>query len=186
MFQLEALSKLPAGRAFVPGCGRGYDVAFLAGPDRHVTGLEYTHKSAEVARAYVRDAAPSKSGFWTIDQGDFFHYKAEVPFDLVYDHTFLCALPPVDRSAWAERMSELVCAGGMLVTQMWPLHPDSSVLDLTVGPPFSLSKAVYSGLLLPVGFVLESLDDIAECDMIPGRKGVEAIGVWRRLPGSRT
>jgi methyl halide transferase len=178
--QLVASGGLPPGRAFVPGCGRGYDVALLATETLHVTGLEYTDKAVAAARSYVGRTAPEKSGLWTIEQGDFFAYLPGAPFDLAYDHTFLCALSPTDRRRWAAQTARLLRSGGMLITLMWPLYPDSVALDLSRGPPFALSKAVYAELLTSVGFVLESLVDIAPADMIPGRTGVEAIATWRR------
>lgn len=178
--QLVSSGRLQGGRAFVPGCGRGYDVALLASPTRHVTGLELIHDAVSTARAYVNSKAPEMAGQWDIQQGDFFEHCPQERYDLIYDHTFLCALHPGARLKWASRMAELLLSGGVLVTQMWPLHPDTSPLDLSVGPPFALSKRVYSELLGSVGFELESLEDIPPAAMIPGRAGVEAIGVWRR------
>ena len=32
--------KVPLGRALIPGCGRGYDVALLASPNRHALGID--------------------------------------------------------------------------------------------------------------------------------------------------
>lgn len=179
--QLVGSGRLPSsGRALVPGCGRGYDVALLASRDLRVTGLELIADAASTARSYVSHHAPEKAGFWDVQNGDFFQHTPSEPYDLVYDHTFLCALFPSARPKWASRMAELLRSGGVLVTQMWPLQPDD-LLDLTEGPPFSLSKRVYAALLEPAGFSLELLEDIPPKDMIPGRRGVEAIGVWRRL-----
>ena len=164
----------------MPGCGRGYDVALLASPTRHVTGLELIAEAASTARSYVSRHAPGKDLFWRVLQGDFFKHAPEERYDLVYDHTFLCALHPSTRQVWAARMAELLRGGGVLVTQMWPLHPDELALDLSEGPPFALSKRVYAELLGSAGFILESLEDIPREEMIPGRRGFEAIGVWRR------
>lgn len=172
------------GRALVPGCGRGYDVAFLAKPTRHVIGLEYSASAAAAAKDYVTAAVPDMTGHWEIQHGDFFDPAfpgSSEPFDMVYDYTFLCALRPVDRGAWADRMQSLVRPGGLLVTLMFPLRPEP--LDLAVGPPFALSKAVYRELLSVRGFSELSVEDVpAALSPSPDRTGLEALGLWQRQP----
>ena len=50
---LIASGTLPEGKAFVPGCGRGYAVAALASDQRHVTGLEISTTAKAAADAYL-------------------------------------------------------------------------------------------------------------------------------------
>jgi hypothetical protein len=58
---------LPKGRAFVPGCGRGYAInALAASGDRFVTGLEISETAKAAADAYL-SAAPSGAGFAITD-----------------------------------------------------------------------------------------------------------------------
>ena len=40
LFDLHAKGLIPHGRALVPGMGRGYDVTFLASPERVVYGVD--------------------------------------------------------------------------------------------------------------------------------------------------
>ena len=40
LVSLEQKGEIPLGRALVPGMGRGYDVTFLARPDRVVYGVD--------------------------------------------------------------------------------------------------------------------------------------------------
>lgn len=184
--QLDDAGRLPLGRALVPGCGRGYDVALLARPGRHVIGLEYSAAAAGVARDFVAGALPAdRSGCWSVVEGDFFDpaaLPAECsPFDLVYDYTFLCALRPADRRRWARRMSDLIRPGGILVTLMFPLRPEP--LDLSSGPPFALSKSVYRELLSGPedGFDEVLVEDVPpESSPSPDRHGLEALGLWTR------
>ena len=47
--------------------------------------------------------------------GDFFTYNFEVaPFDLIYERTFLCSLPPRMWRSYAARVAELLSARGTL------------------------------------------------------------------------
>ncbi|XP_042480452.1 probable thiol methyltransferase 2 [Macadamia integrifolia] len=41
---------LPTGRILVPGCGSGYDVVAIAGPQRHVVGLDISDLALERAK----------------------------------------------------------------------------------------------------------------------------------------
>lgn len=53
---------------------------------------------------------PKNVSFKTLD---FFNF--EIPsdkFNLAYDYTFLCALPPKMREAWGNRYAEIIAPGG--------------------------------------------------------------------------
>lgn len=47
-----------------------------------------------------------KEGRLTYKVGNF--YELDGQFDLVFDYTFLCALPPEHRPRWAKKMRELL------------------------------------------------------------------------------
>ncbi|KAI6819559.1 hypothetical protein KC332_g2389 [Hortaea werneckii] len=65
-------------------------------------------------------------------------------FDLIYDYTFLCALPPSLRPAWSKRMSQLLSpAGGILICLEFPLKKPPS----SGGPPHGLTRELYEQLL---------------------------------------
>ncbi|KAI7487426.1 hypothetical protein KC357_g2562 [Hortaea werneckii] len=65
-------------------------------------------------------------------------------FDLIYDYTFLCALPPTLRPAWSKRMSQLLSpAGGILICLEFPLKKPPS----SGGPPHGLTRELYEQLL---------------------------------------
>lgn len=62
------------------------------------------------------------------------HVK-EHQFDFVYDYTFLCALEPSIRLDWANKMSEVIKPGGVLLTLIFP------ILEGRVGgPPFRVGQ----------------------------------------------
>lgn len=68
-------------------------------------------------------------------------------FDLIYDHTFLCALDPSLRPRWAKRMSQLLSSNGRLICAEYPLgKPPSSG-----GPPHGLERELYEQLFAKPG-----------------------------------
>ncbi len=183
----------PGSRCLVPGCGRGYDVAVLAGGGRSVVGLDLSPTCVAEAKAYLESAAAGAKeplGQAEVVAGDFFAFSEREDnagsFDFVFDYTFLCALPPHRRGEWAAAMARLLKPGsGVLMTMQFPLgpygetHPLGQPLDFTKGPPFLLSKALYHDLL-DGDFVCEREEDVAREDSHPKRAGVEAVAVWRR------
>ncbi|KAK3370262.1 S-adenosyl-L-methionine-dependent methyltransferase [Podospora didyma] len=148
--------------ALVPGCGRGYDVLLLAAFGYDVTGLDCSATGIQEARenqqkvsgeeAYAPkfDGVSKGSVKWlegNFFRDDFLGETATSPggkFDLIYDYTFLVALPADQRPKWAKRMSELLQPGtGRLVCLEWPLHKPAS----TGGPPWGTSAEAYAAHL---------------------------------------
>lgn len=76
-------------------------------------------------------------------------------FDLIFDYTFLCALPRELRPKWAKRMSELLAPDGFLVCLEWPLQKSPK----EGGPPHGLSAELYEELLRKPGQEVEYDDD---------------------------
>ena len=127
---------LPTGRALVPGVGGGYDALALASAERRVVGLDLAPTAVSVATAR-RDEAGIPASQCEFVQGDFFTHDGLGVFDLAFDYTFLCALPPDLRSRWAARMHELLAPDGLLVTLVFP------VSDHAGGPPYAVSPQLY-------------------------------------------
>ncbi|CAG8571883.1 3983_t:CDS:2 [Ambispora gerdemannii] len=126
--------KLPDGRGLVPGCGRGYDVFYLANERRHILGLDLSEVAIELCKQRKKELGINSS-IVDFQTGDFFTF--EIPkggFQIVYDYTFLCALDPSIRPEWANRTAELISPGGILIALMYPLNERED------GPPFTLSK----------------------------------------------
>ncbi|KAF2832688.1 S-adenosyl-L-methionine-dependent methyltransferase [Ophiobolus disseminans] len=153
-------------KALIPGCGKGYDVALLASYGYDAYGLEVSTHAAERAREYLKEAAEGGlegenrvkdggvgRGVMECLCGDFFEggWLAETGediigeggFDVIYDNTFLCALPPSLRPAWAERTSALLAPDGLLVCLEFPTHKPAA----SQGPPWSLPPTVHLELL---------------------------------------
>jgi len=176
---LEALvddRELPTGTALVPGCGSGYDVVTLArDPDRRVLGIDLS----PVARdrfAALRAESHTPEERARVAVADFFTDELDgAPFALIWDYTFLCALPPELREAWAARMAEILDPDGELVTLIFPVHPKPLHPG---GPPYPMPPELARGLLEPQGFAATTLEPVRHSH--PPRQGREWLGRFRR------
>ncbi len=170
---------LPPGRALVPGCGAGWDVFTLAASGRDVVGLELAPSAGAVfeEERQRRGLDPAQA---RLVIGDFFEWSAGEPFDLVWDHTFFCALPPALRDDWAHRMYDLLRPDAELVTLIFPVReprwpPLGS--DPDVGPPYPVHPDLYRQHLAS-GF--DELEIAPVAVSSGGRAGMEWLGRWRR------
>lgn len=109
--------------ALVPGAGYGHDALALARAGWRVTAIDFA--------AGTRDAAAneleSRGGrFLAVDAlafgrdatgGD----DAECArYDLVFDHTFFCAIHPTERGRWGEMVARCLAATGRLASVVFP------------------------------------------------------------------
>lgn len=79
------------------------------------------------------------------------------PFDLIYERTFLCALPPAMRPAYAGQVARCLCRGGRLAGFFFiGTEPDS--------PPNPLAPGELAQLL---GGKFALIEDIPATDSLP-------------------
>ena len=173
LVQALAHGWLPRGPALVTGCGSGYDVFALAGSDRPTTGLDLAPTAAlRFARLRTeRGIAPEQARFAL---ADFFAWNPGRSFRVVWDYTFLCALPPGQRHRWGSRMGELVAPGGVLATLVFPIVDGPR----DVGPPFPLTVEAVGEVLPGWTRVQEVTPDRSH----PGREGKERLVIWSPPP----
>ena len=144
----------------------------LASPDRSVTGVDLAPTAAKRFEALreERGIPPEQARIVT---ANFFELEHDEPFDLVFDYTFLCAIQPAERPAWAEQMRALLRPGGQLVQIVFPITD----APLDQGPPFALRPEHLEELLEP-GWERLELREVERSH--PGREGKEWLGRWRR------
>ncbi|KAI1362121.1 S-adenosyl-L-methionine-dependent methyltransferase, partial [Xylaria arbuscula] len=147
-------------RALVPGCGRGHDVLLLSSFGYDVYGLDVSTQALEEARQNagkvlsegpgqgqgIYELVAGKRGAINWTHQDFYAEKwKDVPmaFDLIFDYTFFCAMPPPLRPAWAAKMKSLLSPGGRLVCLEFPSEKKSS----EPGPPWAAPPREYLGYL---------------------------------------
>jgi len=151
-------------RVLVPGCGSGWEVRFLAESGWDVTGLDFSAEAIAAARANLGSHGDR------LVHGDFFAFDAGAPFDVIYERTFLCALPRRRWPAYASRASALLALDGLLAGYFY-------FSDEPKGPPFGASRAGLGQLLGP-WFTLE--DDRPVDNSIALFRDRERWQVWRR------
>lgn len=74
---------------------------------------------------------------------DVFEFRPRRPADLVFDHTFFCAISPDLRPGFGWWARDVVAPGGRLVSVVFPLGRPRS----DGGPPFGMSVADLSSSL---------------------------------------
>jgi SAM-dependent methyltransferase len=123
------------GCVLIPGCGSGYEVQAFVDAGYEVTALDFSPVAIERAQGVLGRLADR------VRLSDFFtHNFAGERFDLIYERTFLCSLPPARWRDYAMRMSELLAVGGSLVGIFLYGHEPEP-------PPFPLGETDAADLL---------------------------------------
>jgi protein-L-isoaspartate O-methyltransferase len=173
----EVYVKSNIKRVLVPGCGRGYDVLTLCKipSATEVLGIDFAPTALEYANQLVEEQKDSHPELKkaTFKNQDFFRLPNDEKFDLAFDYTFLCALTPDMREAWANKYQELIAKGGELFTLVFPL---TNVNRSTEGGPFQIDYEIVKNLLEPRGFV--NIENRPNEIAVASRKGNESIARW--------
>lgn len=156
----------PPGRVLIPGCGSAYEVkAFLeAGWD--AWGIDFSEAAVKRAQGILGNHGDR------ILLGDFFTHEFDQPFDWVYERSFLCALPPRLRKAYACRISDLLVPEGRLVG----FFLYGATFD---GPPFPLQHVEEAKQLLCHFELIEDLDVKGSSSVSDGKERWEQ---WEKDP----
>jgi SAM-dependent methyltransferase len=160
----DFLDKEPRGRrVLVPGCGSGYEVRAFAEAGHDVLAVDFARGAVEQAQRILGPLSKQ------VRLADFFEFDFEMPFDLVYERAFLCALPRRLWPRYAPRLAELLRREGRLAGFFY-------FDDGERGPPFGLKTGELEGLL---GQRFDQLADAEVPDSIPIFAGKERWQVWR-------
>lgn len=149
----------------IPGCGLGYEVAYLSEAGWDVTAIDFSPTAVASAKA--------AAGPWAarVVEADFFTFMPKSPPDLIYERAFLCALP---RDMWlriAMRWADLLPPDGLLAGFFY-------FDDAPKGPPFGIEPAQLDALLAPY---FERVEDSLATDSVTVFSGKERWQIWRRL-----
>ncbi|SCZ92319.1 BZ3501_MvSof-1269-A2-R1_Chr2-1g04342 [Microbotryum saponariae] len=163
----------PGSKALIAGCGRvRVRRHLLRCPGLDSLGLDLSPTAIKAAQDLYKatENAPKNVEFRA---ADFFKFPPPVAgFDLAYDYTFFCAIPPELRQSWADRYAQIIRKGGVLITLMFPIDGDRSW-----GPPFSVSEEMYDQYLSRSFEKIHSENPGASMEE---RKGREKMAVWKR------
>ena len=172
--RLGQLGIARGGRVVVPGCGRGHDLRAWATAGFRATGIDIVPAVVAEARELLR---------WNRVEGaevlcrDLFGLDDEftAAYDVAYDYTCFCALPPHLRGAYGAAIGQLVRPGGVWIGLAYPLDPS---LTGDGGPPYLVRP---EDLGTALGTRFERVADFAPERSVPRRRGAEHWFAWRRL-----
>ena len=157
------LKTSPAGSVLIPGCGSAYEVRAFAEAGWKVAGIDFSPVAVERARFELGPLANR------VVQDDFFkHAFGSQRFDVIYERTFLCALPPDLWPAYVERMIQLLGPNGKLAGIF--LYGDNAE-----PPPYPLTPAKASELL---GKNFSLIKTLPVTDSLPLFAGNERWQEW--------
>ena len=159
------------GRALVPGCGHGHEVALAVKHGLDAIGLDIAPTGVAEARALY----PKLAERFVV--GDLFNPPAELrgAFDVVLEHTCLSGLHPSLRADYRRGIDLTLKRGGLLIG-VWFIEPDLDPGD--EGPPFPLSVPDLTALFAQD---YEVVEDYVPDVSFPTRVKQERIRVLRRL-----
>ena len=154
--------------ALVPGCGLGHDVAMLHDVGINATGLDIS----ETALKLAREAYPELGGAWLKDDLFAMPDQAGV-YDLVWEHTCYCAIPPEKRASYADSVFDLLKPNAYFTGVFFT----DTGQPPEVGPPFSTSRAeVFENFDRMFRLVWEGKPS----QSYPGRENREWVMVWQK------
>lgn len=159
------------GRALVPGCGRGHEVALAVEHGLDATGLDIAPTAVKEARMNYPHLAQR------FVLGSLFDPPEQMrgAFDLVLEHTCMSALPPKLRVDYRRGIDLTLQQGGLLVG-VWYINPDLDPGE--EGPPFPFSVADLTALFAD-GY--EIVEDYVPKVAFEGREERERLRVLRKL-----
>lgn len=151
-------------KILIPGAGSGYEVDWLwTNGFQNVFALDFSEEA--LGRMAIRlPDFPAENRI----QADFFALEGQ--FDLILEQTFLSAIHPERRLAYAEQLHRLLVPGGTVAGVLFDF-------PLADGPPFGGDAAHYRALFAPW---LE-VKTMAPCyNSIPPRSGRELFFILRK------
>ena len=159
-------------RVLIPGAGSGYDALLLARDGFDVTALDFASKPIAALSAKA-SALKLKLECLKTDFFDFANHPSEHGlYDLIWEYTFFCAIPPEQRSAYTKAISLLLRPGGLFLALFFPLRPTSKL-----GPPYLVSKEEIQ-TLFSKDFIIHFEKPLASIEL---RRGAELLGVFKKL-----
>lgn len=158
----------PDTNALVPGCGIGHDVAMLRGAGIDATGLDIS----ETALRLAREAHPELGEVWLKD--DLFAMSDKSgAYDLLWEHTCYCAIPPEKRADYADSVFDLLKPNAYFAGVFFT----DTGQPPEVGPPFSTSRdEVFENFDKMFHLVWEGKPS----QSYSGRENREWVMVWRK------
>lgn len=159
-------------QVLVPGCGHGHDALAFARRGWTVTAVDLV---AQLGESVGRELA-KRGGRFVLGDALTVGAPGEVAgsFDLVWDHTFFCALPPASRTAWGVVAGRVVGPGGRYVALVFPTGKPLA----EGGPPFGMTT---DDVAKALGASWRLVEDRAVARSVARRVWPERIAVFDKV-----
>ncbi|HRE64066.1 MAG TPA: methyltransferase [Ferruginibacter sp.] len=150
----------------IPGCGNAYEAEYLLQSGfKNVTVVDLSSNAVE---AIKRRLIAFDGKELHVIHDNFFNLQQ--PFDLIVEQTFFCAIEPNLRSAYANKINQLLKPNGKLVGLLFNRTFDG-------GPPFGGSSKEYEKLFSP----LLNIKYLTDCkNSISPRAGTELFVLMQK------
>lgn len=160
------------GEVWVPGCGLGHDVRFLASHDLLARGIDIAPAALEAAKAHT------PAGRESYEELDFLDARqmAGRSAGAIWEHTCFCAIDPSRRGDYALRAAELLAPGSTLAGVFFLTPHDPG--EEGFGPPFGAAREQIDACFAPYFERVEAWQPEAAYS---GREGREWLAVYKRL-----
>ena len=171
----------PEARIAVPGCGRGHDLRAFAARGHRGVGFDLVSEAVAEARSLLElngveeGEEPGQAQVFCRDVLGL-GPEQEGQFDLVYDYTCFCALPPHLRATYAGGMARILGENGLFLLLAFPMHESRTGKD---GPPLLITPEHLEEAFSPHFELLSDFDPIQSA---VSRLGAERWYLWRRRP----
>ncbi len=142
----------------IPGCGNAHEAEYLLSIGfTNITVIDI----APVAVRILKEKFSNQPNIQVI-QGDFFEHEGA--YDVIVEQTFFCAIDPLLRASYCEKMQKLLKPNGVLGGLLFDRKFEQ-------GPPFGGCKCEYTPIFHKNG--LEVLEMDITGGSIPERQGSE-------------
>jgi SAM-dependent methyltransferase len=121
-------------KILIPGCGNSYEAEYLL--EQGFNNVNLIDIAPELVQR-LKTKFKSNSHI-NIILGDFFEHDGE--YDLILEQTFFCALDPILRKNYVEKMANLLNNGGKIAGLLF-----SRIFEIA-GPPFGGTREEYQEL----------------------------------------
>lgn len=151
----------------IPGCGKGYDAIEASKAGFKVTAIDLS----VTAINFAEELAKSEKANVNFFVSDFFDLDETKKFEVIYDYTFYCAINPLKRKEYSDKICSLLDDDGIYIALLFPVE------KRTGGPPFGIDETEFDKFFAGR---LELLISTNEINTIKPRKGREILKIYRK------
>lgn len=127
-----------SAKILIPGCGNAYEAEYLF--KKGFTNVHVIDLAQEPLKNLKKRLPDFPDGH--IHHGDFFALDEE-RFDVIVEQTLFCAISPLMRQQYANKIKQLLKPNGVLIGVLFGVDFSDLYEDVNDGPPFGGSKKEY-------------------------------------------